>query len=1032
MDLNNSASANVSDKLLSILEWGKGSSILRDQLHQFLHNHIESLKLNKTTIPYDRNTLRKCLSIKEAIAYTTGIIYAREWEKLILPKIKASKTNNVDDVRIRKNLDNLIATIEKNLMNNQDFSESRVLRHAALNRFQCKLSLSETHKLNEFSIKVREVCRTNGLDNLAESTDFTHESDAQKILKVSDALLQMSANGVSLDSKLLTEFEVFNEKIKPIRDLDKHYKHVTKTLNMLHRIAQKWYHSMVTPNQKDKVNKVLKTLDMTAEVNEAMVKFNDINNFEKNEEHGGLDRIIAKVQSKAWFRETITKLGISEGQFNSRFYSLYAFVLTQNAKTGLDLQKGVVFGEELAHFEADTQSRRGMVRRKVFDIADRMVGNPATFAPNDFNTANSYFEKFRDLFFAKEEDNYGKGDKKLHYDKMTQVVSALVRQRVGLSISWDRIRKWSAGRKIYHWIESALSGKERGIKERIKRKRHSADDADVVAMVIMAQNEASNEIFYQDKNKNKKGDNRWGKLRHKVETAELGRQAVREKITPAVNKTLTLAEETIKKWLKLTAGLTKTANRVGSRATKWLSYAAGWLTGKFNTMIKDGGYKRWKTPLYLAYPLTSMVEWWSKLTYKWATYMQKKWGEHIDSISRATKEGYAGALDLVSKGTGKETDYLFQWLTYATDQATGLLGNTISGAGKLMHDNYATGQKRSILGAFYAAAKEQKGLEDLMQSAELGEMLNLKARWPKLFDEDGRILTTEKVEKKDESSPEVAGKLFGEALEKQYKTLMEQTEADIKKREKEYEDAISKTDENQKIQANTKLQNAQLMRNDISTLSTEMDKLINIIKKPIAAGVGGAAPTRRTADMTANIGALKWLTNPIILGIDINAINVECSLAFKNLNQYSSKVNWHEDTIKSLNYALQQRWADIALINWQITAEKRALDRTITGKSKAIEEYNKKQVELFEAQQRKWIFQRIEQSLDRIDWINIRMGAAATDEEKKEIAKELAKYGKDINILLHPEESKNKKIIDIGPLSQEKQDEISKIFNAAA
>ena len=69
---------------------------------------------------------------------------------------------------------------------------------------------------------------------------------------------------------------------------------------------------MVTPKQKDKINAVIKAVGATAEVNEAMRQFNDISNFEKNEEHGALDRIIAQVQSKPGFREAITKLGISE------------------------------------------------------------------------------------------------------------------------------------------------------------------------------------------------------------------------------------------------------------------------------------------------------------------------------------------------------------------------------------------------------------------------------------------------------------------------------------------------------------------------------------------------------------------------------------------------------------------------------------------------------------------------------------------------------------------------------------------------
>jgi hypothetical protein len=93
----------------------------------------------------------------------------------------------------------------------------------------------------------------------------------------------------------------------------------------------------------------------------------------------------------------------------------------------------------------------------------------------------------------------------------------------------------------------ALSGKERGVKERIKRTRHSADDADVIAMVIMTQNEATNQVFYQDKNKDNKPDNRWGKLRHKVSTVELGRKTIRDRMSPTAHKALSFTEEALKK-----------------------------------------------------------------------------------------------------------------------------------------------------------------------------------------------------------------------------------------------------------------------------------------------------------------------------------------------------------------------------------------------------------------------------------------------------------------------------------------------------
>ena len=50
---------------------------------------------------------------------------------------------------------------------------------------------------------------------------------------------QISASGINIGRASLEGFEKFDKKIEPLRVLDKHYEHVTKTLNMLHRVAQK-------------------------------------------------------------------------------------------------------------------------------------------------------------------------------------------------------------------------------------------------------------------------------------------------------------------------------------------------------------------------------------------------------------------------------------------------------------------------------------------------------------------------------------------------------------------------------------------------------------------------------------------------------------------------------------------------------------------------------------------------------------------------------------------------------------------------
>ncbi|HBB04625.1 TPA: hypothetical protein DCZ39_07180 [Patescibacteria group bacterium] len=330
MDFNNAAASNKSDQILSILEAGEGSSIARDQLDQFLHNYIE---LQGHTPTYNRAALRQCLSIKEKVALIAAEMYINT------TGVNPTSIEDIRDVEMRITLDETIRHIEEELINNRDFTESWILRNAAMNRFQCELSVSETNELNEIGKKTKELCTTNGLDALAESTHFTNESDAQKIMKLSDILRQISASGVVVNDTVLKGFEKFDKKIEPLRTLDKHYEHVTKTLNMLHRVAQKGYHAAIKPQQQKKLDEVLAKTDMLKTVNDAFTNFNTVDNFSKNEEHGFLENLLAQIKASPKYKETLSSISISDAEFNERFISSSAFALMERARLGLHSQK---------------------------------------------------------------------------------------------------------------------------------------------------------------------------------------------------------------------------------------------------------------------------------------------------------------------------------------------------------------------------------------------------------------------------------------------------------------------------------------------------------------------------------------------------------------------------------------------------------------------------------------------------------------------------------------------------------------------
>ena len=270
------------------------------------------------------------MSIKEKVAYIVGLVYADEG--LQAHGIALTSKRNLQIARIKNNLHEIITDAEKHLFSNAAFTESRILRNSAVNRFECKLSTSETHQLNSFVLKIQKLCSDNDLDTLAESTHFTNESDAQKIMKISDIIVQISASGVIVNSNLLKEFDKIDEKIKPLRDLDKRYKHVTKALNMLHRIAQIGYHSMIRPGQQASVDRVLAALDMTKTVNDALIDFNKLENFDKNQEHGFLDKLLEQIELHPKYKETLYSIPLTKSQFREWFYSGSAFALMEAAK----------------------------------------------------------------------------------------------------------------------------------------------------------------------------------------------------------------------------------------------------------------------------------------------------------------------------------------------------------------------------------------------------------------------------------------------------------------------------------------------------------------------------------------------------------------------------------------------------------------------------------------------------------------------------------------------------------------------------
>lgn len=232
------------------------------------------------------------MSIKDKVAYVTAIQHTRA------TTTRGNPINTIaEDDEIKETLNNIINELDTHLISNQEFTESWILRHAAINRFSCKLETKERATLNTLATKVKKLCSDEGFDILAEAVHFTFESDAQKIVKINEVLAQLSAMGVGIPDAILKDFSGSGEKnsdgslkdgferhILKLKNLDKAYKHLTNTLNMVHETAKTTEKSMVTPTQQKQLKEVMDKCEVRKTIEDAINDFNKDDNVQANNE----------------------------------------------------------------------------------------------------------------------------------------------------------------------------------------------------------------------------------------------------------------------------------------------------------------------------------------------------------------------------------------------------------------------------------------------------------------------------------------------------------------------------------------------------------------------------------------------------------------------------------------------------------------------------------------------------------------------------------------------------------------------------
>lgn len=1015
LDTNNSVRSDTSDKLFSMLEAGESSGIPRDQIDQLL------IDIAKRTFRLDTDKiwkdLRTLLSVKDKIAFITAHAYSK-W---------LTENNKYNNEKLKKKLDKTLKLLECNLMQNQEFTESRILRNAAFNHFSCKLNTSEQSDLNSVWSKLKKLCQDNWYDSLAESTHFTAESNAQKIMNYNEVARQLTAIWVAIDWDTLAKITKLEEKVKPLKDLNRKYINLSNNLALTSEIAKKWYKSMIHVSNQKKLRSFL--TDLWKKETDFFLP--EADSFSENQ-FATLEETLRqlKLADRAKYDELLKKYSTTDNQFSEWFLVYFSFKNVEKAKNELDSQKMKTFWNELKDYEQTATKRKWWLRDKIFaiwrnmtwDQSNRHGGkNTIDFASDEeFEVANSYFNKFQNIFYASERDAYGTEahDKESHYLTMRNTIAAIIRRRGGDAIKNGSHKRYgSLPRKAMKRLEwFAKWQEEKWMLKLLKKTRHHADHAEILAMVIMLQNQASQQMFH-GKNTFQKKDSRIWKMRHGLSLAEEWRQKFWETISPYTSKFMRFAE-------------TSTKGIVGKPVVRWAQRYNKKLLGKSLSLTQEWElskttngtwkYKRRKTPFYAALPVTRILA---------------KW-----------KDGYNNTKKYLWEVKWENVNYLYESLNDTVDTITSIGWKTAETIWTKSYEQYETNQQRSVLDTFFSLASEDEKWKEVIQSCNLAWIFNFNNRETYLFDEDGRVPMLEAPEVKEKNTPEWSAAEFGSKLQKQLDTIVQQAKENINKEKENQEKANNNDDEKRKIEADINLANANETKNIVNKVQSEAWKLIPILKKVMSNPVPPATPTRRHTDINTvvnNINNLMTSTPDWLITKEkkeIWDIKTKWSLKYtinqskNNLAKHSanvtilqSKVNWLTNNLRNA------RWVDITTITTDLEQASKDLMKSQKAKELAETQYFEDSRKLRHSEKMLWWLENFNENIQKLWDINNRMSTALTTNPQwdiKVISEELLELAKNLDLLLQPEKKSDWKIINLNSITEEKRKEIEKLLAA--
>lgn len=376
-------------RLITIIESWDWSIYSRDRITEIIAN----LNINWTTInsiSTENNSFKEKLtnlgSLEEKIAYVISLCFTK------LPVEENQPLTYINPTTIIQLADKYINKIEEELNKWVNYDQKFIIRHAAFNRFNPKLTEEEKKLIDNTIVGLQEIIKE---DWLNYSLHLWKETDAQKIMKIWEIFRLLYNAKVSDWNKTKLEelkkgFKTIEDLLVPLKELDKAYANLSAALNSMYTINRDtrvwWLMTSIrsnlgfNPGQRSlKVrakSAMITSKDDIRRLRNALKIINNnpkfkIENYIKDLLDKGrvdINDELEKILIWENFEKALEETHLTEEIFIRCFLEHISQELVIQAKHNLETKKIEVFGNKKRDFDKDINSQKDIQRKKIIEI----------------------------------------------------------------------------------------------------------------------------------------------------------------------------------------------------------------------------------------------------------------------------------------------------------------------------------------------------------------------------------------------------------------------------------------------------------------------------------------------------------------------------------------------------------------------------------------------------------------------------------------------------------------------------------------